>query len=48
MALKGTRPASGSEALNSFMLRYLDIAYDDGYTDHQFLNALDGRSRHGP
>jgi hypothetical protein len=33
MALKGQRPSAGSEALDSFMLRYPDITYDDGYTE---------------
>jgi Zinc carboxypeptidase len=33
MALKGEHPSSESDALNSFMLRYPDITYDDGYTE---------------
>jgi hypothetical protein len=33
MALKGQRPAGESQALDSFMLRYPDITYDDGYTE---------------
>jgi Zinc carboxypeptidase len=33
MALKGSNPSSSSEALDSFMLRYPDITYDDGYTE---------------
>jgi hypothetical protein len=33
MALKGEKPAGESDALDSFMLRYPDITYDDGYTE---------------
>ncbi len=33
MALKGEHPSGESDALNSFMLRYPDITYDDGYTE---------------
>jgi hypothetical protein len=33
MALKGEHPTGESDALNSFMLRYPDITYDDGYTE---------------
>lgn len=33
MALKGQNPSTGSDALDSFMLRYPDITYDDGYTE---------------
>jgi len=33
MALKGARPSASSEALDSFMMRYPDITYDDGYTE---------------
>jgi hypothetical protein len=33
MALKGEDPEEKSEALNSFMMRYPDITYDDGYTE---------------
>ena len=33
MALKGQNPSAGAEALDSFMLRYPDITYDDGYTE---------------
>jgi hypothetical protein len=33
MALKGQTPEPDSEKLNSFMLRYPDITYDDGYTE---------------
>jgi Zinc carboxypeptidase len=33
MALKGAKPAKESEALDSFLMRYPDITYDDGYTE---------------
>jgi hypothetical protein len=33
MALKGAKPAKDSAALDSFMMRYPDITYDDGYTE---------------
>jgi hypothetical protein len=33
MALKGEHPSGESDALNSFMLRYPDVTYDDGYTE---------------
>jgi hypothetical protein len=33
MALKGESPTGESQALNSFMLRYPDVTYDDGYTE---------------
>jgi hypothetical protein len=33
MALKGEDPSADSGALNSFMLRYPDVTYDDGYTE---------------
>jgi hypothetical protein len=33
MALKGQTPSAGSNILDSFMLRYPDITYDDGYTE---------------
>ena len=33
MALKGAKPGKDSEALDSFLMRYPDITYDDGYTE---------------
>ena len=33
MALKGAKPVKDSAALDSFMMRYPDITYDDGYTE---------------
>jgi hypothetical protein len=33
MALKGKTPTADSNSLDSFMVRYPDITYDDGYTE---------------